>query len=60
MADRLFSRSSWLEYSRPAGILRAETTGGLLLIGGAVLALIAANTGLQDAYPGTCQWLEIR
>ncbi|CAN5315184.1 MAG: Na+/H+ antiporter NhaA [Nocardioides sp.] len=50
MAERLFSRSSWLEYSRTAGILRAETTGGLLLIGGAILALIAANSGLQDAY----------
>jgi NhaA family Na+:H+ antiporter len=33
-----------------AGILRAETTGGLLLIAGATLALLWANTPWSDAY----------
>lgn len=50
MADRLFSRGSWLEHSRTAHILRAETTGGLLLIAGAVVAFVAANSGLSDLY----------
>ncbi|KQW47125.1 sodium:proton antiporter [Nocardioides sp. Root1257] len=46
----LFSRGSWLESSRTAGILRAETTGGLLLIAAAAVALIWANTRWSDAY----------
>ncbi|MFT4263776.1 MAG: Na+/H+ antiporter NhaA [Nocardioides sp.] len=50
MADRLFRRGSWLETSRTAEILRAETTGGLLLIAGAVIALVWANTGWHGAY----------
>jgi len=45
---RIFSRGSWPEASRIADILRQETIGGALLIGAAVLALIAANAG--DAY----------
>jgi NhaA family Na+:H+ antiporter len=47
---RLFARGSWLETSRAAGILRAETTGGLLLIAGAVVALVWANTPWHEAY----------
>ena len=43
---RLFSRGSFLESSRVAEILRAETTGGLLLIAGAAVALVWANTPL--------------
>jgi NhaA family Na+:H+ antiporter len=47
---RLFARGSFLEHSRTAGILRAETTGGLLLIVAAVAALVWANTPWRDAY----------
>ena len=47
-SSRIFSRGSWPEASRIADILRQETIGGALLIGAAVLALVAANVG--DAY----------
>ncbi|MEO9323059.1 Na+/H+ antiporter NhaA [Nocardioides sp. C4-1] len=47
---RLFSRGSFLEHSRIAMILRAETTGGMLLIVGAVVALVWANSPWSDAY----------
>ncbi|WP_028659777.1 Na+/H+ antiporter NhaA [Nocardioides insulae] len=46
----LFSRGSWLESSRIANVLRAETTGGILLIIGAVVALIWANSPWSDSY----------
>jgi NhaA family Na+:H+ antiporter len=46
----LFSRGTWLESSRTAGILRAETTGGLLLIIAAAVALVWSNTRWADAY----------
>ena len=49
-APRLFSRGSFLEPSRTAEILRAETTGGLLLIAGAVVALVWANTPWASSY----------
>nr|WP_241248720.1 Na+/H+ antiporter NhaA [Nocardioides sp. KC13] len=39
-----------METSRTAEILRAETTGGILLIIGAVIAVILANSPLQEAY----------
>jgi NhaA family Na+:H+ antiporter len=46
MSDRrLFARGSWPETSRVAGLLRQETLGGVLLIGAALLALVAANVG---------------
>ncbi len=48
--NRLFTRGSWLETSRTAEILRAETTGGILLIIGAVVAVILANSPWRDAY----------
>ncbi|EGD44551.1 Na+/H+ antiporter NhaA [Nocardioides sp. WG-D5] len=48
--NRLFTRGSWLETSRTAEILRAETTGGILLIIAAVIAVVLANSPLQDAY----------
>jgi Na+:H+ antiporter, NhaA family len=49
MSDqRLFARGSWPETSRIAELLRQETLGGALLIGAAVLALVAANIG--DTY----------
>ncbi|MFC7496867.1 MULTISPECIES: Na+/H+ antiporter NhaA [unclassified Nocardioides] len=47
---RLFARGSWLETSRAADILRAETTGGLLLIVAAVVALVWANSPWYEAY----------
>ena len=47
---RLFARGSILENSRIAEILRAETTGGILLIIGAFGAIIWANTPWGDTY----------
>lgn len=47
---RLFARGSWLETSRTADILRAETTGGLLLIGAAVVAIAWANSRWWESY----------
>ncbi len=47
---RLFTRGSWLESSRAAEILRAETTGGLLLIAAAVAALVWANSPWSTSY----------
>ena len=46
----LFSRGSWPESSRVGEILRAETTGGLMLIVGAVVAIVWANTPWSDVY----------
>jgi NhaA family Na+:H+ antiporter len=43
-AARLFSRGSWTEASRIAGVLRRETVGGALLLGAAALALAWANS----------------
>ncbi len=48
--DRLFSRGSFLESSRVAGVLRAETTGGMLLIAGALVAIIWANSPWVETY----------
>jgi NhaA family Na+:H+ antiporter len=47
---RLFRRGSWPEVSRITEVLRTETTGGLLLLGAAVLALVWANSPWSDAY----------
>jgi Na+:H+ antiporter, NhaA family len=47
---RLFARGSWPEASRVADILRAETTGGVLLIIGAVVALVWANSPWSSSY----------
>jgi Na+:H+ antiporter, NhaA family len=47
---RLFTRGSFLESSRIAEVLRAETTGGFLLIVGAVIAITWANTPFSEAY----------
>ena len=49
-ATRLFPRGSWPEVSRIAEILRAETVGGALLVGAAVVALVWANSPWRDAY----------
>lgn len=49
-SPRLFARGSFLESSRVADILRAETTGGLLLIAGALIAIVWSNTPFSEAY----------
>lgn len=47
---KLFSRSSWGEWRRVADILRQETVGGILLLIGAVVALVWANSPWSGAY----------
>jgi Na+:H+ antiporter, NhaA family len=46
----LFRRGSWAETARIAEVLRKETVGGILLIVGAVVALVWANTPWSAAY----------
>ena len=46
----LFSRPSYNESVRIGDILRKETVGGMVLIAGALLALVWANTPLRDSY----------
>jgi len=46
----LFGRGSWLEARRVGDILRKETIGGILLLAGAVVALVWANSPWSDAY----------
>ena len=53
-SPRLFSRGSFLEHSRVADILRAETTGGILLILAATAALVWANS------PGAATYEDLR
>ena len=49
MSDRrLFERGSWPEARWVAELFRQETIGGILLIGAALLSLVAANLG--DTY----------
>jgi NhaA family Na+:H+ antiporter len=47
---RLFGRGSWPEARRIGDILRKETIGGILLLAGAVIALIWANSPWGDSY----------
>ncbi|GAA4122157.1 Na+/H+ antiporter NhaA [Nocardioides fonticola] len=47
---RLFDRGTFGESSRIAAILRAETTGGILLIVAATVAIVWANTGWSGSY----------
>ncbi len=51
---RLFSRGTFPEAARVGEILRAETTGGLLLIAAAVVALVWANS------PGSSSYADLR
>ncbi|MDN4161409.1 Na+/H+ antiporter NhaA [Nocardioides abyssi] len=46
----LFGRPSFLEHTRIAEVLRAEATGGMLLIAGALVAIVWANTPWADLY----------
>jgi NhaA family Na+:H+ antiporter len=48
--SRLFARGTFLESSRTAEILRAETTGGMLLLVAAAVALVWANSPVRDSY----------
>lgn len=47
---RLLSRGSWPEAARIADILRKETVGGALLLVGAAVALVWANSPWAQAY----------
>ena len=47
---RLFGRGSWPEARRLGDVLRKETIGGILLLAGAVVALIWANSPWGDSY----------
>ncbi|NPC98242.1 Na+/H+ antiporter NhaA [Nocardioides sp. zg-DK7169] len=55
---RVLTRPSWPEYQRITEILRMETVGGMLLIAGAVLAVVWANlpgdsyASLRDLHVG--------
>jgi NhaA family Na+:H+ antiporter len=46
----LLSRGSWAEARRIADVLRKETIGGALLLAGALVALIWANSPWADRY----------
>ena len=54
--SRLFSRGSFPEASRVADVLRAETVGGVLLIAGATVALVWANSPWSSAYDALRDW----
>ncbi|MFI6264791.1 Na+/H+ antiporter NhaA [Micromonospora sp. NPDC051006] len=49
---RFFSRTSWPEARFVADMLRTETAGGALLLLGAVVALIWANSPWTESYAG--------
>ena len=48
----LFGYGSWPEVSRITDVLRRETLGGALVLGGTVLALVWANSPWAPAYAG--------
>ncbi|MEU4562592.1 Na+/H+ antiporter NhaA [Actinoplanes sp. NPDC023936] len=48
--NRLLSLGTWAEARRIAEVLRAETVGGVLLLGATVLALAWANSPWKDFY----------
>ena len=50
LLPRLFARASLPETARVTEALRAETTGGLLLLAAAVVALVWANSGWGSSY----------
>jgi NhaA family Na+:H+ antiporter len=49
-APHLFGRGSWAEARRVADILRRETVGGALLLAGAVIAVLWANSPWAGSY----------
>lgn len=50
LSQRVFTRGSWAESSRVAGILRKETVGGVLLVVAALTALLWANSPWSSWY----------
>ena len=48
--QRLLGHGSWPETARIAEVLRKETVGGALLLAGATIALVWANSRWGDAY----------
>ncbi|MEU1837945.1 Na+/H+ antiporter NhaA [Micromonospora chersina] len=54
---RLLSRRSWPEARFLADVLRTETVGGGLLLLGAVIALIWANSPWRSAYADLGDWV---
>ncbi|MFI5837655.1 Na+/H+ antiporter NhaA [Micromonospora sp. NPDC051300] len=55
--SRLLSRRSWPEARFLADVLRTETVGGGLLLLGAVLALVWANSPWRAAYAAVGDWV---
>ncbi|MEV6489083.1 Na+/H+ antiporter NhaA [Actinoplanes sp. NPDC051633] len=53
---KLFSRGSWPEARRIADILRKETIGGVLLLAGALVALVWANSPWAEQYEAMLQF----
>ncbi|WFE43378.1 Na+/H+ antiporter NhaA [Verrucosispora sp. WMMD1129] len=53
----LFARTSWPEARFVADVLRTETVGGALLLLGAVIALVWANSPWGDAYADLGRWV---
>ncbi|MEW2328106.1 Na+/H+ antiporter NhaA [Micromonospora chersina] len=56
-SPRLLSRRSWPEARFLADVLRTETVGGGLLLLGAVIALIWANSPWRSAYADLGDWV---
>ncbi|MGC5028675.1 Na+/H+ antiporter NhaA [Micromonospora sp. DT229] len=54
---RLFTRTSWPEARFLADVLRTETVGGALLLVGAVIALVWANSPWGDSYTELGRWV---
>ncbi|BCJ56665.1 Na+/H+ antiporter NhaA [Micromonospora endophytica] len=54
---RLFTRTSWPEARFLADVLRTETVGGALLLFGAVIALVWANSPWGGAYAELGRWV---
>jgi NhaA family Na+:H+ antiporter len=55
--SRLFSRTSWPEARFVADMLRTETVGGGLLLLGALLALVWANSPWEASYAALGEWV---
>ena len=58
-ATRLFGRGSWPEVRRITDNLRAETVGGRLLVGAAIIALVWANSAPSAARATALRALEV-
>lgn len=54
--ERLFTRPSWTQAVQVSAILRSETTGGLLMLAAAAIAVGWANTPLREIYEAFTGW----